>query len=150
MSKIFCLRNGFFILALLCFSNAEAGFTNNGRMQGNNLNISVNGTLDNNGELIGHQSMNLSSDTISGSGLIRSPEMSIKTKIFAFTGTIDCLGKCSITSATPFDENMFKRSGNGVITITVNGNLNRELSNKAFKDEVIDYTITDEFVVEDK
>lgn len=106
-------------LALLTVQNAEAGFSNSGRMKSKNLNISVNGTLDNNGELTGSETATLSCETLSGKGLIKSPQISIKTKIFAFTGTIDCSEECTIISSTPFDETMFKRLGNGKFVIIV-------------------------------
>lgn len=130
----------FFLLTLLCVQNVEAGFSNSGRMQSKNLNISVGGTLDNNGELIGTESANLSCDTLSGKGLIRSPQISIKTKIFAFTGTIDCDGQCTIITSAPFDDKMFKRKGKGEFIIIVDENPGKSTTQQTIKSSIRSYT----------
>lgn len=134
-----------FLLTLLCVQNVEAGFSNSGRMQSRNLNLSIGGTLDNNGELIGTETATLSCDTFSGKGLLSSPQISIKTKIFAYTGTIECSGKCTIITSSPFDENMFKRSGEGefVIIVVDPNQAPAAHSHKSFTDG---YNITDELL----
>lgn len=111
-----------FGFTLFAMQNVEAGFSNNGRMQSKNLNLSIGGTLDNNGELIGVESLTLSSDTLSGKGLISSPHISINTKTFAFTGTIECNGTCTIITRHSFDARMFKRRGAGEFIIVVDEN----------------------------
>jgi filamentous hemagglutinin len=124
--------------------NVEAGgFSNGGRMHSKNLNLSIGGTLDNNGELIGTESAAISCDTLSGKGLISSPQISIKTKLFAYTGTIDCNGKCTITTSSPFDQKMFKRSGGGEFIIIVD-----KTAKQAVKYLAEEYTITDELLLE--
>lgn len=133
-----------FFLALLSTQNAEAGFSNNGRMQSTNLNLNVGGTLDNNGELIGTESAKISCDTLSGKGVITSPEISIKTGIFAYTGKIECSGKCIIIAKSPFNEKMFKRSGKGEFIIIIDKKAIEQTS-RSFMGE---YTITDELLME--
>lgn len=133
-----------FLSTLLGVQNVEAGFSNNGRMQSRTLNLSVGGTLDNNGELIGTESANLSCDTLSGKGLISSPQISIKTKIFAYTGKINCNGKCTIITSSPFDEKMFKREGGGEFVIIIDTNPAR----KAVHSFTGEYEISDELLVE--
>ncbi len=133
-----------FLFTLMCVQHAEAGFSNNGRMQSKNLNLSIGGTLDNNGDLIGKESVTLSCDTLSGNGLICSPQISIKTKIFAYNGTIDCSGKCTITTSSPFDETMFKSQGGGEFIIILEENRVKNSSKQAFRRSTSEYEITDE------
>lgn len=135
------------LLTVFCAQHVEAGFSNSGRMQSKNLNISVGGTLDNNGELIGSETATLSCDTLSGKGLIRSPQMTIKAKIFAYTGTIDCTGKCTIISSTPFDEKIFKREGKGEYIIVIDENFGKQTQvhmHATTSLNHIDYEISDE------
>lgn len=106
-----------FALTVLCTGFAEAGFSNSGKFQSRNLNLSVGGTLENNGELIGTETAKLSCETLTGKGIINSPEITIRTNIFAYTGTINCTGKCVIIASTPFNEKMFKRVGKGEFII---------------------------------
>ncbi len=136
-----------FLFTLFCIQNVEAGYSNNGRMQAKNLNLSVGGTLDNNGELIGTESANLSCDTLSGKGFIRSPQISIETNIFAFTGTIDCGNKCTIISKTPFDEKMFKRKGDGEFVILIE-NSEKTTDKNSARSMTVDYQITDELIMQ--
>lgn len=138
-----------FLTSLICFlslmniQNAEAGFSNSGCMQSRHLNLSVGGTLDNNGTLIGTESAKLSCDTLSGNGLIRSPQIFIQSKMFAYTGTIDCNGKCTIVTCAPFNENMFKRKGGGEFIIVIDENLGKQAqSNIQIKS--MEYYIQDE------
>lgn len=130
-----------FFLTLLCAPNLEAGFSNSGRMQSKNLNLSVGGTLDNNGELTGTETATLACETLSGKGLIKSPQISIKTKIFAFTGTIECTGTCTIMASKSFDESMFKRKGNGEFVIIID-----EKADKKNTSYAGNYDITDELL----
>jgi hypothetical protein len=132
-----------FVFTFLCIQNVEAGFSNNGRMQSKNLNLNIGGTLDNNGELIGTESATIVCDTISGKGLLSSPQISLKAKVFAYTGTIDCAGKCTIVTASAFNEGMFKRTGGGEFVIVVDPNLGQNSPKKSFN-----YSITDELEVE--
>ncbi|MGA8163561.1 MAG: hypothetical protein WB791_00870 [Waddliaceae bacterium] len=108
--------------ASFCLQHVEAGFSNPGRMESKHLNIDIHGTLDNNGELIGRESATISCDTISGKGLIQAPEISLTTKIFAFTGTIECSEKCTIVTSASFDEKMFENTGEGEFIIVVDEN----------------------------
>lgn len=106
---------------MVCIQSLEAGFSNGGRFQSTNLQLNVGGTLENNGELIGTASADITCDTITGKGAIRSPHIIIRTQTFAFKGVIDCHGKCTIIVGTPFDANMFKRRGGGEFIIVVAG-----------------------------
>lgn len=134
----------FFFLTLLCVHNAEAGsFSNSGRMKSNNLNLSIGGTLDNNGELTGVETATISCETLSGKGLIKSPQISIKTKIFAFTGTIDCGETCTITANKSFDESMFKRKGEGEFVIIIDEKADKKNSAPAGS-----YNITDQLLLQ--
>ena len=137
-----------FLSALFCVQNVEAGFSNSGRMQSKNLNLSVGGTLDNNGELIGTESATLSCDTLSGKGSLSSPQISIKTKIFAYTGKIDCSGKCTIIASSPFDDKMFKRSGGGEFIIIIDENPVNKTTKQAIRSLTNDYNITDELLMQ--
>lgn len=132
------------LLCLYCLffmQSVQAGsFINSGRMQLRNVNISVNWTFDNNGELIGTDTANIECETITGKGVIRSPQISIKTKIFAYTGTIDCSEKCTITVSTPFKDTMFKRKGKGEFTVIIDESLEK----KPVPSAAIDYTLSDE------
>lgn len=135
------------LLTVFCIQSVEAGFYNNGRMQSRNLNLSVRGTLDNNGELIGAETANLVCDTLSGKGLIRSPQISIQTKVFAYTGTIDCDGSCVIISSTPFDEKMFKRTGKGEFAIVIDESLGKaDIPTPKALRQNDDYEIRDELL----
>jgi|GEM_PF-4006776 len=137
-----------FLSALFFVQNIEAGYSNNGRMQSKNLNLSIGGTLDNNGELIATESANLSCDTLSGEGLISSPQISIKTKVFAYTGKIDCSGKCTITASSPFDEQMFISSGGGEFIIIIDENPVNNKSKQANRSLTSSYNITDELLIQ--
>lgn len=118
-------------------------------MQSKNLNLSIGGTLDNNGELIGTESATLSCDTLSGKGLLSSPQISIKTKIFAYTGTIDCSGKCTIITNSPFDDKMFKRQGGGEFIIIIDENPVKNTSKQAVvRSLTCEYNITDELLMQ--
>ncbi|MCE5316423.1 MAG: hypothetical protein LLG04_03545 [Parachlamydia sp.] len=132
-----------FFLTLLCVQNVEAGFSNSGRMQSKNLNLSIGGTLDNNGELNGSETATLSCETLSGKGLIKSPQISIKTKIFAYTGTIECSETCTIVASKSFDESMFKRKGNGEFVIII-----EEKNDKKNTAPSGSYDITDQLLLQ--
>lgn len=121
----------------------EAGFSNSGRMQSRNLQLCVGGTLDNQGELIGTESANLSCDTLTGKGLISAPMITIKAKIFAFTGRIHCTNQCLIITSQPFNERMFKALGGGQFTVVVDDNFDRKTS----IDEVRESSLEDSFVI---
>ncbi len=124
------------LLSLFCCFQLNAGFSNSGKMQSKNLQISTGGTLENNGELIGTTSATLCCDTLSGNGLIQAPSISITAKTFDFKGTIDCSNCCTITTATPFKKKMFKRSGGGEFIFVVDETLNEtEKENGFFEDE---------------
>lgn len=60
--------------------------------------------------------------TFKGSGYCKSPEIYITVGKFEFTGTIHCDGVCVIISKESFDENLFKRSGNGKFVINIISN----------------------------
>ncbi len=116
----------FFLTALLLVAAClQAGFTNSGCLQTKNLNLKVGDLLDNNGQLIGIESITVEADKIVGKGLIRSPQITIRTALFAFTGTIDCSEKCTIYVKEPFNERMFHRAGKGKFQIIVDKNLGK-------------------------
>ncbi|MBA2728359.1 MAG: hypothetical protein H0U49_09335 [Parachlamydiaceae bacterium] len=137
-----------FLSTLLSMQNVEAGFSNSGRMQSKNISLSIGGTLDNNGELIGTESATLSCDTLSGKGLLSSPQISIKTEVFAYTGKIDCSGKCTIIANRPFDDKMFKRSGGGEFVIIIDDNPVNKTAKQAIHSFTTEYNITDELLIQ--
>jgi hypothetical protein len=108
-----------FFLTTLCTiivcmsSSVDAALSNSGVLQLKHVSLGVNGTLNNTGELIGIDAIDLTCDTLTGDGLIKSPQIKIETSIFAFTGIIDCTGQCTIVTGQPFDESMFTRIGEG-------------------------------------
>ncbi|MFV0340600.1 MAG: hypothetical protein ACK5MA_08275 [Parachlamydiaceae bacterium] len=110
------------LIALFFGASAEAGFSNSGTFKSDRLNLNIGGTLENDGKLIGVELANISCQTITGKGLIQSPEITIKADVFAYTGTIDCSGKCLIIVKTPFNEKMFKRTGGGEFIISLEEN----------------------------
>lgn len=139
MKSLFLL-SGLLLLSVFSTQTVEAGLSNGGRMQSTHLQLSVGGTLDNNGELIGTETANLACDTLSGKGLIRSPQISIRAKLFAYTGTIDCNGKCTIVTSAPFNEKMFKRKGGGEFVILIDEKLGKKAEVQAGE---FDYEISD-------
>lgn len=124
---------------LLCATHAHAGFSNGGTMKSNNLNLSIGGTLDNNGSLIGTQSAYIKCDTITGKGLISSPQITLKAKIFAYTGTIDCSGICTIITSSPVDVNLFKRTGGGQFVYVVDANQVKHLQGEYLIQDTLDF-----------
>lgn len=133
----------FFLLSLFCVQKIEAGFSNSGRMQSRILTLSVGGTLDNNGELIGTESAALSCDTFAGKGLLSSPQISIRTNTFAYTGKIDCSGKCTIIASSPFNQKMFRRSGGGEFIVIIDKDPLNYPNKQAAHPFIDEYEITD-------
>ena len=127
-----------FSLFLLFYTSLYAGFFNSGTMQSKSLNLSIGGTLENNGELIGIESARISCDTFSGKGILRAPDIQLKTAVFAYTGTIDCSGKCTITTSESFNQKMFKRRGGGEFKIIIDKNLGEQVSSFMEMDYCID------------
>lgn len=123
------MKNIFFWMSafvLFLSSSLHAGnFSTSGKVQMNHLYLAVDGTLNNNGQLIGTHSAHLLSHTLAGGGVIKSPEILIKTHVFAFTGVIDCSEKCLIIAKRAFDENLFTRKGGGEFTIVIDENLGK-------------------------
>ena len=117
-----------FISTLLVSQKVEAGFSNSGIMKSKSINLSVGCNLENDGGLFGAESVNLCCDTFSGKGLVKSPQIVIKTNNFNFTGEINCSGKCMIIATTYFDDQMFKRSGDGEFVIVFHENLFEEIN----------------------
>jgi hypothetical protein len=78
--------------------------------------------------------------------VIRSPQIVINSKIFAYTGTIDCSGKCIITAGSAFNEKMFKRKGKGEFIIVIDEQLGKQAGAK-HKAMNRDYEISDELLV---
>lgn len=136
------MKLSFLLTSILCLATvfAEAGFSNAGVMQSKNLYLTVSGTLDNSGQLIGTESATFSCDTITGKGLIKSPQIVLKAKLFAFKGTIECSGKCTITTSAPFDEKMFKRKGGGEFVIIHDPKMCLQL-------DANEYSITDDILL---
>ena len=109
-------------LSLFCLSNAHAAFKNSGTFQSNVVEIVTNDLL-NDGKFIGLNSVNLTCNTFSGKGYIKSPLIIITAKEFKFEGTIECNGECRIITKKAFNLDMFKRAGSGTFTFEVNENL---------------------------
>lgn len=105
------------LLSSIIINHVESGFSNHGKWQSDHLNLVVNGTLENDGELSGVSSATLCCETLTGSGLIKAPQIIIKAKAFAFSGKIECSEKCLIIVSHLFDEEMFERSGGGEFII---------------------------------
>lgn len=104
---------------------AAGNFSTSGKVQMNHLYLAVEGTLNNDGHLIGTHSANLLCHTLAGSGVIKSPEVMIKAHVFAFTGVIDCSGKCMIIAKRAFDESLFTRRGGGEFIIVVDESIGK-------------------------
>jgi hypothetical protein len=114
----------FILVAVLSgVASVEAGFTNTGTFQSRNLNLNFGGTLQNDGQLLASETAKLGCDVLAGTGLIRSPQITIKTSVFAYTGIIDCSGVCTIFTAQAFDDNMFSKVGGGEFIVVVDESL---------------------------
>lgn len=79
-------------------------------------------TIINNGDYYAMQKVSLKSNNFKGTGLVEAPTIYITTKKFEFTGTLRCHGTCIIHAGESFDENMFKREGDGKFIIIVGEN----------------------------
>lgn len=93
-------------------------FNNAGTFRAPNINVSAETTLRNDGVFIATEKITLKAgETIEGTGLIQAPLIEILTKKFAFTGTIDCSGKCTIQTEEPVDTATFTSKGGGEFVI---------------------------------
>lgn len=59
------------------------------------------------------------SETFDGSGTLEGETITIKTKQFAFDGTINCSNTCIIESESPVDETSFSFRGTGTLTVAI-------------------------------
>lgn len=73
------------------------------------------------------------SKLLSGKGLVSAPEITIVANKFDFKGTIECSGKCIITTKDPFDAKMFTRKGEGQFIINIDPSLKFEEECWTFK-----------------
>ena len=93
---------------------------NSGSFRSRIINNAADTVLTNNGEFVAAESMTLSAGQMfDGSGYLEAPYISIITKKFAFTGTINCSVRCIIQSEEPFDHNAFTAKGDGEFIFTV-------------------------------
>ncbi|MFA6916199.1 MAG: hypothetical protein WC222_07365 [Parachlamydiales bacterium] len=130
------------IVLATCFAiNLEASFINNGRFLSDAVRLNVGGTLDNNGEIIGRTSINLSCEALVGKGKIQAPKIVIKTKIFAYTGKISCSESCIIIVSEPFNEKMFKKEGSGKFDIIVDSDDNPKPVRKSLVPATLEFTV---------
>lgn len=101
------------------FSVAEAGFINDGIIKMKDLNLSVIGTLENNGTLVGTESAKIACETLTGKGLIQSPRLTIRADVFNFRGKIFCEEECIILTPVLIDENIFTFEGGGKLEFVI-------------------------------
>lgn len=87
------------------------------RIRGTSYSYSNSGLYINDGEINVFESIKLACGTFLGKGELRAPEISIEADKFEFKGTIDCSGKCTITTKESVDESLFKRKGTGQFII---------------------------------
>jgi len=122
----------YFLFAFLMIG-AASGFAmlaNTQTMQARNFKLTVRGTLENEGEILGTESAKIRTDALTGDGLIKAPKVNITTKTFAYTGTIECEESCKIVVGEPFDENIFKKVGPGKFEIVVMRDMPRIVKQK--------------------
>lgn len=128
------------LFAVLSFSaplNLAADFNNTSRLVSDNVRLNVSGQYENSGQIIGRNSICLNCDALTGNGRIRAPKITIKTKVFNFTGSISCSETCTIITSEPFDEKMFKRKGGGKFEIIVNSDEPSKKTNKSVGPQTI-------------
>lgn len=114
--KIFNKIRALFLIALSVCINQQIF----GLFTGNTINLSSGSDQLIDDEMIAKQQLNLKcGERFYGQGYLKAPDISITAKKFAFTGTIECGSKCTITVAEPFDQKMFKRAGNGEFIIKI-------------------------------
>lgn len=130
------------VAALLCSKHVEAITINpnatscalSSPLLGKNLKINSD-TLELDGDIVGQESLTITCDSMSGTGELQSPKITINTKKFNFQGTIDCSGTCSITSQSPLDVSHFSYIGTGQLII--NGKVHH-VKHVAKKDKLTD------------
>ena len=117
--------NNFALYSLVfLFSSASlisGGIISNGaRMNSTVVDLQGDHIEANDVEYIGSEKMKIMAwNYFKGSGLLKAPEIIIKTKKFEFTGTIFCDQSCVITTEQPFNHTMFKQAGNGKFSFVV-------------------------------
>ncbi|MEX1013102.1 MAG: hypothetical protein WD595_01560 [Waddliaceae bacterium] len=113
------LSTVFSLLFIAGFSVVEGGFINDGIFKSKYLRLFVDGTLENNGSLIGTKSAIIKSGTLTGKGLIHSPRIMIRADLFNFRGTIYCEESCVILSPVLVDLEMFTFEGGGKLEFVI-------------------------------
>ncbi len=73
----------------------------------------------NNGTVTGYNSVTLNVKSLSGSGTISAPTITICCDEFDFTGTISCDGNCRIYAKKSFNPKTFTKEGKGSFTIII-------------------------------
>lgn len=121
--SMFAMMSSYTANAASNFSNSQIHvgqlFTNPGVIYSHNSQFSAN-TFVNDGEIIGDETLTeIICVDIQGTGVIKGQKISIQTKKFSFTGTIECDGECEIISEEPVDQNSFKQAGSGKFVFTV-------------------------------
>ncbi len=100
-----------------CGEYSGAGIT-----EGESIEFTVTRELKNTGTIKGND-VNISCGSLTGNGTISGKTIIIKTDEFKFTGTINCSKECLIISKKTFNKKMFKQTGKGKFTISVDENL---------------------------
>lgn len=116
-----------FGIGILVYSASHANFqarqmSNAGTFGGNNTNLVVLETLDNSGAILGTESVHITCGKLTGTGLIKGPNIHISTNEFAFTGTIDCGEQCTFVAQKEIAWDGFKRTGAGKYQLEVQPN----------------------------
>lgn len=125
MKKLFTLfSSATALLSLVCFAPMEATYVVTDTVKADNLNLVLSsGNAENNGNLIGKDSVNINVNTFSGLGSIIAPNVMITVKKFEYIGTINCSGTCTIKAGQPFDASQFNAIGGGEVVITIDPTL---------------------------
>jgi hypothetical protein len=136
------------LFCLICTKEqANASYINNGRLEARNLNLTIGGALENEGELVGKEAVHIVCDTFLGKGLIQGPKINLKTNLFVYKGVINCSERCVITTSQPFDESMFVRQGKGEFVFVIDENLERRGMDLDFNSLSESSYVTDELNV---
>jgi len=82
-------------------------------MNGGSFTIYFDDDVLNDGSMIGQEIDLTCGGVFKGTGYVESPQITITTEQFEYTGTIKSDGVCTIMTREPFDVGMFKREGTG-------------------------------------
>ncbi len=108
----------FFMGCLFAGCNLSAMNVNSGYIASYNNTVSTWYYI-NNGTVIGLNSVTLNVKSLSGSGTISAPTITISCDEFDFTGTISCDGSCRIYTKKAFNPSIFTKEGKGSFTIVI-------------------------------